>query len=144
MQFYELLYGSWLSYLFLVLVWEYLLRAPLAEWKYLLILLLGAAVFLINHYFQYAPLWLWAINIYTLVFLIVYYVICVRNQPRSVCWKVAATSSAVVFTIAYIGFENIARYFVDQLGYNEFWFALTAFIGFIALILWRGPARRTP
>ena len=143
-QFYELLYGSWLAYAFLVLMWERALKSPLPEWKYLLVLVMGANAFLINHYFQHAPLWNWALNVYTLSFLVVYYWVCVRPQARSVGWKVMAGLSAVLFTVAYIAFENIARYFVDNLGYSEFWFSLTAFIGFYALLLWRGALRGQP
>lgn len=142
-QCYELFYGSWLAYLFLVLMWERVLRVPLPEWKYLLVLLMGATAFLINHYFQNAPLWIWVLNAYTLLFLVVYYLLCVRGQARSVAWKIVAVFSAVIFTVAYIGFENISRYFVDRMGYSEFWFMLTAFIGFYALILWRGPVRNS-
>jgi len=60
---------------------------------------------------------------------------------RSTGWKILAEFSAVAFTFAYIGFENVARYFVDKLGYSDFWFSLTAFIAFLMLILWRGRGR---
>ena len=140
-QFYELFFGSWLAYFFLVVMWEHLLQAPLPEWKYLLVLLMGASAFLINHYFQNAPLWLWLLNAYTLVFLLAYYLLCVRGQSRSVAWKIMAGFSAVIFTVMFIAFENVARYFVDRMGYSEFWFTLTAFIGFFALIVWRGTRR---
>jgi len=53
--FYELVYGTWLSYAFLVLAWERVLRQPLAEWKYALITFLGASAFGVNHYFQFSP-----------------------------------------------------------------------------------------
>ena len=57
-QFYELLFGTWTVYIFLVLLWEKVLRAPLPEWRYVLMNFMGAGAFWINHYFQKAPLWM--------------------------------------------------------------------------------------
>ena len=54
-QFYELVFGTWLAYIFLVLMWERVLKAPLPEWKYVLVTFLGAGAFWVNHYFQHAP-----------------------------------------------------------------------------------------
>lgn len=136
-QFYELVFGTWLAYAFLVLMWEKALKAPLPEWKYVLITFLGASFFWINHYFQYAPFWLGLLNGYAIVFLIVYYALAVHGAARSTVWQLAATVSAVVFTVAYILFENIARFSV-ALGCDEFWFMITAYFGFLWLILWRG------
>lgn len=141
-QFYELVFGTWLTYAFLVLVWERVLRATKPEWIYALITFLGASFFWVNHYFQYAPFYAWLLNGYTLVFLVVYYALCVRGENRPVGWKVAAMLSAVAFTVAFIGFENIARHFVDKHGINEFWVMLTAYFGFVWLITWRGRTRR--
>ena len=64
-QFYELLFGTWTAYIFLVLLWEKVLRAPLAEWRYVLMNFMGAGAFWINHYFQKAPFWLTMLNLYT-------------------------------------------------------------------------------
>ena len=138
--FYELLYGTWLIYLFMVLLWERVLRAPLPEWKYVLIVFLGASAFWINHYFQRAPGYLVVLNLYSLVFLGVYYFLCVRPWRRSMGWQIGATLTAVVFTVAYIGFEFTARAGVTR-GVNEFWFMATAWFGFVFLILWRGAWR---
>ena len=55
-QFHELLFGAWTVYIVLVLMWERVLRAPLAEWRYPLLNLPGSAAFWINHYFQKALL----------------------------------------------------------------------------------------
>jgi len=142
-QFYELVFGTWLTYAFLVLMWERALKAKKPEWVYALITFLGASFFWVNHYFQHAPFYTWLLNGYTLIFLIIYYAACVRSENRSVAWKVAATLSAIAFTIAFIVFENIARYFVDGHGVSEFWFMLVAYFGFIWLILWRGKAGLT-
>lgn len=141
-QFYELVFGTWLAYAFLVLMWERLLRATKPEWIYALITFLGASFFWVNHYFQYAPFYPWLLNGYTLVFLVAYYVLCVRGENRHVGWKIAAMLSAVAFTIVFIGFENIARYFVEELGVSEFWFMLIAYFGIVWLITWRGRAGR--
>ncbi|HJP37906.1 MAG TPA: hypothetical protein QF499_02090 [Gammaproteobacteria bacterium] len=139
-QFYELVFGTWLIYIFLVLMWERVLRAKKAEWIYVLITFLGASFFWINHYLQHAPFYSWLLNGYTLVFFIIYYAICVHHEARSIAWKIAATLSTIVFTVAFILFENIARYLVDDRGVNEFWVMLIAYFGFIGLIGWRSKA----
>jgi hypothetical protein len=138
-NFYELVFGTWLTYGFLVLLWTRILRAPLPEWKYVLITFLGASFYWINHYFQYAPFYFFLLNAYTLVFLILYYRACVHGQIRSVAWKIGAVLSAVAFTVAFILFENIARFGVERLGLHEFWLMLIAYFGFIGVILWRRP-----
>ena len=138
--FYELVYGTWLTYALLVLIWERALRQPLAEWKYILITFLGASFFWINHYFQNAPLYPWLLNGYALVFLFVYYRIAVAPQTRGAVWKTLATITAVVFTVSFIGFEFIARIGVQR-GINEFWFMAAAYFGFLWLIWWRGARR---
>ncbi len=140
-QFYELLFGTWTVYVFLVLVWEQLLRQPLAEWRYMLITLLGAGAFWINHYFQYAPFWLVTLNVYTLGFLVLYWVIGIRGQARTWGWRIAALLTAVLFTAAFIGFEQLARLGVDRYGVHEFYFMLGSFFGFAGVILWRGLRR---
>jgi hypothetical protein len=137
-QFYELVFGTWLAYGFLTLLWERVLRCRLPEWKYVLITFLGAGAFWINHYFQNAPFWFGLLNVYTGLFLVSYYLIAVRGQPRSVAWHVAAAASAIAFTVAYILFENISRFGVNGFGISEFWFMLIAFFGFLAIIFWRG------
>ncbi len=142
-QFYELIFGTWLIYAFLVLMWEHALRAIKPEWIYALITFLGASFFWVNHYFQNAPFYTSLLNGYTLLFLVAYYTLCVHGEARSMIWKIIAALSAVVFTIMFIIFENIARYFVDGHGVNEFWFMLAAYCGFIWLIVWRGRATAT-
>ena len=137
-QFYELVFGTWLAYGFLTVIWERVLGSHLPEWKYVLITFLGASAYWINHYFQHAPFYFWLLNIYTVVFFASYYLLAVHSQPRSILWRGAAALSAIVFSIAYILFENIARLGVNRLGVNEFWFMLIAFFGFTTLILWRG------
>jgi hypothetical protein len=138
--FYELVYGTWLTYIFLVLMWERVLRATLPEWKYVLITFLGASVFWINHYLQNSPVYLWLLNGYSLIFLVVYYYTAVSPQQKSALWKILATLSAIVFTIAFIGFEYVARLGVKA-GINEFWFMAAAYFGFLFLIWWRGARR---
>lgn len=139
-QFYELVFGSWLTYAFLVLLWERVLKAKKPEWIYALITFLGASFFWINHYFQHAPFYPWLLNGYTLAFLLAWYAACVHGEDRSLAWKAGATLSAVVFTVAFILFENVARHFVDGRGVNEFWLMLIAYFGFLWLIFWRGRA----
>jgi len=136
-QFYELLFGTWTVYIFLVLLWEKVLRAPLAEWRYVLMNFMGAGAFWINHYFQKAPLWFTMLNTYTVIYLLAWWWIGVRGQPRSAGWKVGATLSALVYTAAFIGFEQLARLGVESYGVNEFWFMAASYFGFIGVILWR-------
>lgn len=142
-QFYELVYGTWLSYAFLVLMWERALRQPLAEWKYVLITFCGASAFIVNHYFQQSPFYVWLLNAYSLGFLAVYWAVAVRGQPRGLGWKIGALGSAILFTVAFILFENVARAGVER-GVYEFWFMLTSFFGFVAVIAWRARASNPP
>lgn len=139
-QFYELVFGTWMIYVFLVLMWERVLRVKLPEWKYALITFLGASFYWVNHYFQFAPFHFWLLNGYTLLFMLIYYALCVHGQARSLGWKVGAALSVVAFTVAFILFENISRYFVEFRGVHEFWTMLVSYFGFLALIYWRGRA----
>jgi hypothetical protein len=143
-QFYELLFGTWTVYIFLVLLWEKVLLAPLPEWRYVLLNFMGAGAFWINHYFQKAPLWFAMLNIYTATFLVVWWLVGIRGQARSGGWKTAALFAAVVYTVAFIGLEQLARLGVETYGVNEFWFMAVTFLGFIAVILWRGRRAAVP
>ena len=138
-QFYELVFGTWLAYLFLVLIWERALRCPLDEWRYVCVTFLGAGAFWINHYFQGAPFYGPLLNAYTVAFIALYYLLTAHGQARSLLWRAATTLTSIVFTIAFILFENIARVGVERFGVHEFWFMLIAFCGFAGVILWRGP-----
>jgi hypothetical protein len=138
-QFWELVFGTWLVYGFLVLMWERVLREPLEEWRYVMITFLGASFYWINHYFQHAPFYLWLLNGYTLVVWVAYYRIGVRERG-SLLWTVFATLSFPVFTVAFIGFEQAARFAMRRWDLHEFWFMLVSYFGFLGLILWRGSA----
>jgi hypothetical protein len=137
-QFYELVFGTWLAYIFLVVLWGKILRAPLQEWRYVLLNFFGAGAFWINHYFQGAPFYMSLLNSYTVIFLFLWYVVAVRGHDRTMLWQIGATLTAIVYTVAFIGFENIARLGVNDLGYAEFWFMLVAYFGFVGIIIWRG------
>jgi hypothetical protein len=139
-QFYELVYGTWTAYIFLVLLWEKLLRAPLPEWRYVLLNFMGGGAFWVNHYFQKAPFWSLLLNLYTLVFLAVWCWQGISGQGRSWGWKLAAFGGAIAYTVVFIGFEQIARYGVERHGVNEFWFMAASYLGFVAVIVWRGRA----
>lgn len=141
-QFYELLFGTWTVYILLVLLWERVLRAPLAEWQYVLLNFVGAGAFWINHYFQYAPLWVVMINLYTLAFLVVWWRVGIRGRGGSPGWRLGALLGAVAYTVAFILLENVARAGVERLGVNEFWFMAASYFGFVGVILWRGRALR--
>jgi hypothetical protein len=142
-QFYELVYGTWTAYIFLVLLWEKILKAPLPEWRYVLLNFVGGGAFWVNHYFQKAPFWSLLINLYTLVFLVVWGWQGIRSQARSWGWNLAAFGGAIAYTVVFIGFEQIARYGVEQRDVNEFWFMAASYIGFVAVIFWRCRAAST-
>lgn len=140
-QFYELLYGTWLTYIFLVIYWEKALRQPLEEWRYMMLTLIGAAAFLVNHYFQSSPFysgWFGMLSLYSYAAWALWWQIGVRGHDRSIWWQIGAIASFWVFTPAFIAFEYISRIGVDRFGYSEFWFMLTAYLGFAGIILWRG------
>jgi hypothetical protein len=143
-QFYELLFGTWTVYIFLVLMWERVLGTHLEEWRYMLLNFIGAGAFWVNHYFQYAPGWLILINLYTLMFIVLWWLLGVRGQPKSVGWKVGAMLCSVVYTVAFIGFEQISRAGVDKFGMHEFCWMTLSYLGFVSVIIWRGKALKTP
>lgn len=138
-QFYELVFGIWLAYAFLVVMWERLFKVPLAEYKYVLITFLGSSFFLVNHYFQAASFYIWLLNGYSVIFMFIYFRVMVNPLPtrnRTRLWRTCVTLSSIPFTIAFIFFENIARSIVSR-GYSEFWTMLISYFGFLWLILWR-------
>jgi len=137
-QFYELVFGAWISYVFMVWLWEKALRRPLPEWKYVMLVFLGAAAFWINHYFLRASFWVVLINVYTVIYLIAWWWIGMRGTGRGFLWNAGAFAGAVAYTIVFILFENVARYGVERAGMHEFCFMTLAFAGFVWLIWWRG------
>ncbi len=141
-EFYELIFGTWLVYAFLVSLWERVLREPLAEWRYAMLTFLGAGAFWVNHYWLRAPspVWLILINLYTVFFLTSWWWLTVRGKSRSMLWKLGAMASAIVFTVVFILFEQLARHGVEQWGMHEFCWMTISFFGFVWLIAWRGRA----
>lgn len=141
-QFYELLFGTWTSYVFMVWLWKKALGKPLPEWKYALLVFMGAGAFWINHYFQYSGrLWLWLINLYTVFYLIAWWYVGMRGEPRRWTWRLGALVGAVAYTIVFILCEQLSRLGVERFGMHEFCFMFISYFGFIWLIVWRG--RRT-
>ena len=67
-QFYELAFGSWIAYLFLLFVWKKLFKTDHEGWKYALITLVGGSNYIINHYFYYAPFYRPLTHSYTVYF----------------------------------------------------------------------------
>lgn len=140
-QFYELIFGTWISYAFLVFLWQVALRRPLPEWKYVMLTFLGAAAFWINHYFLRAPFWVVAINLYTLAYLGAWWWLGMRGAGRTRAWQIGAVLAAVAYTVVFILAENIARFGVERYGLHEFTFMAISFFGFVGLIWWRGHRR---
>ncbi|HJP38354.1 MAG TPA: hypothetical protein QF499_04375 [Gammaproteobacteria bacterium] len=146
--FYELLFGTPIAYLFLLLVWKKLFRADHAGWKYALITLIGSSFFILNHYFFHAPFYSLLARSYAVIFLLFYYILLIRPQAFSLLRQCVAVLSAVIFTGVYIGAEEVARALADGRMLNgtkvpEFLFVLTAFLAFVIIILLqRKPASR--
>jgi len=144
-QFYELVFGTWTVYAFLVWFWQSVLKEPLQEWRYAMITFLGASAFWINHYFLKAPAWLVMINVYTVFFVFFYWLLAIRGRPqRSFGWKLLAFASSVLFTVVFIGFEQLARYGVEHWNMDEFCWMSISFLGFVWLIRWRGTTKVAP
>ncbi len=70
-----------------------------------------------------------------------WYFVAVKHQQRGVLWKITATLCAIVFTIAFIGFEYIARIGVGA-GIYEFWFMLGAAFGFVGIFFGEARGKR--
>jgi hypothetical protein len=81
------------------------------------------------------------IALYTYFFLLVWFFLGVRSDnrvtPSSVMWKILAMALSVVYTLAYIGFETVARVGVKRYGYSDFWFSAATFSGYAAITVWR-------
>ena len=137
-QFYELVFGTWPTFIVLVWMWERVLRAPLDTWRYVMITFLAAAAFWINHYFQRAPGWLWAINLYSAAFLVTYWWLGARGRARSMGWHAAVIGTAFALTFVFIGFEQLARQIVERFAVHEFWIMLVSFFGWTGTIAWMG------
>jgi len=145
-QFYELLFGTWTVYVFLVWLWQSVLKEPLDEWRYVLLTFFGAGAFWINHYWFKAPIPVWWILIlgYTLFYLVAWWFIGIRGRPRSFAWKTLALAGAVVFTVVFIALESLARHGVAHWGMHEFCWMTLSFFGFWWLILWRARSTVLP
>ena len=139
-EFYELAFGTWIAYLFLVFMWKRLFRKAHDGWRYTLIILLGGSFYIINHYFQLAPFYSLLINSYTIVFSVVYYIILVKPLDCSFIIKVLFFLSSVLFTFVYIAAESLARLLkegrlIPGVQIPEFLFLLISYIACILIIL---------
>jgi hypothetical protein len=135
--FHEMLFGTWIAYIVLVMLWERLLRARLPEWKYVLLMSVGSSFYVVNHYLNYAPFYYWLINSCTLAFAYLWYRVGVRPAARSRGWQIAAVAAGVAFTVIYISFELLARRLVG-LGLHEFWIMVSSYAGLVGVVIWRG------
>ena len=139
-QFYELAFGTWIAYLFLVFMWRRVFKIQHDGWRYALITLIGGSFYIINHYFQLAPFYNVLINSYTIVFSVVYYVVLVKPLDCSLIKKVLCFLSSFLFTIVYIAAESLARFLkegrlIPGVHIPEFLFLLISFIACIFIIL---------
>jgi hypothetical protein len=139
-QFYELAFGSWIAYLFLLFVWKKLFKTDHEGWKYALITLVGGSNYIINHYFYYAPFYRPLTHSYTIFFLILYYTIMVKPLSFPFLKKTAAFLSSVIFVIVYIMAEEVARHLaqgslIPGVNVPEFFFLVISFLAFVLIIL---------
>jgi hypothetical protein len=140
-EFYELIFGTWTVYAFLVWFFQRVAKSPLDEWRYAMLVFLGAGAFWINHYFQRSPAWFTLINLYTVFFIYFWWRLAVRGRARSKLWKVLVTASSMLFTVVFILFEQISRRGVERWGMHEFCWMAISYLGFVWLIWWRGNTR---
>lgn len=143
LQFWELMFGSWPAYIFLVVMWERVLRERLAEWKYVLITVAASGCYWIDFYFQRAPFYWWLINGYTVALWVGYYFVAVRGGG-SLIWTIVAALSAILFTAAFMILAETSRLLVTRVPVHEFWIVLASCLGWVAVILWRRPVRERP
>lgn len=143
-QFFELIFGTWLFYLFNIFLFQVILKTRLSEWRYVFLTFIGASFFMINHYYQEAPFYRTLLYGYTGVYILVWHFIGV-NQIKARQWvKILITLvTAVVSTVAFIMFEHIAQWGVEGKlmpgnHMNEYIFMLISYAAFIAIIVWRG------
>jgi hypothetical protein len=139
-QFYELAFGTWIAYLFLVFIWKRLFKVDHDGWRYALVTLVGGSFYIINHYFLRAPFYSLLINTYTIIFFILYYYILVKPLEFPFIKKSAAFLSSVLFTIVYILAENLARFLaqgrlIPGVPVPESLFLVISFLACIAIIL---------
>ena len=139
-QFYELAFGTWIVYLFLLFIWKRVFKVDHDGWKYALITLMGGSFYIINHYFMHAPFYIPLINSYTILFLILYYYILVKPLTFSFIKKTAAFLSSVLFTIVYMLAESMARFLaqgrlIPGVHVPEFLFLVISYLACIGIIL---------
>jgi hypothetical protein len=139
-QFYELAFGTWIAYLFLVFIWKKLFKVEHDGWRYALITLIGGSFYIVNHYFLRAPFYDVLINSYTSIFLLLYYLILVKPLKIPLIKKSAFFLSSIFFTLIYIMAENLARFLREGrllrgVYVPEFFFLFISFIACTLIIL---------
>ncbi len=135
--FHEMLFGCWLAYITLIFIWERLLKEQLPEWKYIFFLVSGASFFVINHYYNLAPFYLWVINIYSVAYFTLWYWLGLNQSDKPIAWKLAGLVLAALFSVLFIGYELSARLIVG-LGVHESWVLAAAFVGLMVVTVARG------
>jgi hypothetical protein len=140
-QFYELAFGTWIAYLFLVFIWKRIFKVDHEGWRYALITLVGGSFYIINHYFLRAPFYYPLINTYSIVFFVVYYLILVKPLKLPFIKKSTAfLSSSILYSIVYILGENLARFLAEGrlipgVHIPEFLFLVTSFLAGVFITL---------
>lgn len=143
-QFFELVFGTWIFYLFNIFLFQVLLKTKLSEWRYVMLTFIGASFYGINHYYQEAPFYKVLLYGYTVVFIAVWYIVGVSQMKTKTWIKILLTLiTSVVSTVAFIIFEHIAQWGVEGkiipgTEMNEYIFMLISYFAFVAIIIWRG------
>jgi len=139
-QFYELAFGTWIAYLFLIYMYKKWFKVELDGWRYSLVTLVGASFYIINHYFLKAPFYSILIYVYTAAFIVLYYYLLVKPLTLPALKKFWAFMSNFLFTLVYILAENFARFsmegrLIPGVYVPEFLFPLIAFVACAGIIL---------
>jgi len=146
-QFFELVFGTWIFYLFTIFLFQVVLKTKLAEWRYQLLTFFSASFFMINHYYQGAPFYRTLLYTYTGVYVLVWFFVGISQMKSKLWLKVILTLvTGTVATIAFITFEHIAQWGVEGrliagLHMNEYVFMLISYVAYIAIIIWRGKVK---
>ena len=143
-QFFELVFGTWIFYLFNIFLFQVVLKTKLSEWRYVMLTFIGASFYGINHYYQAVPFYKVLLYGYTVVYIAVWYFVGVSQMKAKLWVKILVTAvTSVVSTIAFIMFEHVAQWGVEGKiipgnHMNEYIFMLISYFALLFIIVWRG------
>eukprot|EP00301_Raphidiophrys_heterophryoidea_P023073 c7067_g1_i1.p1 GENE.c7067_g1_i1~~c7067_g1_i1.p1 ORF type:complete len:199 (+),score=38.14 c7067_g1_i1:57-599(+) len=143
--FYELFFGCWASWFVLLFLWTNIVRKVESKDQYLRLVLMhimGSSFYLVNHYLGNAPLGkqiLWGYAaVFFVIFFLTMFVLAPPNDSLHTKSPVAALgviSVSVVYTFAYIAFEQLARVLHEKAGIPELFIQMLNFAAVASLVL---------